>query len=74
VGLKPYPTSFFAMRVESRTPGGVWFGHCPEISMSLNPVALCVVDAGTKSAAVVRGQQVAAAGFYYGYWFSHRRA
>jgi hypothetical protein len=62
------------MRVESRTPGGVWFGHLLEIGMSLNPVALNVVDAGAIRTVVVRGQQVAAAGYYFGYWFSHRRA
>tara|TARA_Y100001947_G_scaffold132947_1_gene119553 strand:- start:211 stop:399 length:189 start_codon:yes stop_codon:yes gene_type:complete len=60
--------------VESRSPGRVWFGHLLEISMSLNPVALNVVDAGAIRAVVVRGQQVAAAGYYFGYWFSHRRA
>ncbi|MDH0445237.1 hypothetical protein N7388_16395 [Stutzerimonas stutzeri] len=42
--------------------------------MSLNPVALTVVDAGAIRTVVVRGQQVAAAGYYFGYWFSHRRA
>jgi len=69
-----HPTSFFAMRVESSTSGGVWFGHLLEISMSLNPVALNVVDACAIRTVVVRGQQVAAAGYYFGYWFSHRRA
>ncbi|MGE6687858.1 hypothetical protein [Stutzerimonas kunmingensis] len=42
--------------------------------MSLNPVVLNVVDAGAIRAVVVRGQQVAAAGYYFGYWFSRRRA
>ncbi|CEG51080.1 hypothetical protein ACBG90_16165 [Stutzerimonas kunmingensis] len=42
--------------------------------MSLNPVALNVVDAGAIRAVFARGQQVAAAGYYFGYWFSHRRA
>ena len=42
--------------------------------MSLNPVALNVVDDGAICAVVGRGQQVAAAGYYFGYWFSHRRA
>ncbi|WP_256044943.1 hypothetical protein [Stutzerimonas stutzeri] len=42
--------------------------------MTLNPVALNVSDAGAIRAAVGCGQQVAAAGYYFGYWFSHRRA
>jgi len=60
--------------VESRSPGRVWFGHLLEISMSLNPVALNVFDAGAIRAVFARGQQVAASGYYFGYWFSHRRA
>ena len=62
------------MQVESRRPGGVWFSHLLEISMTLNPVALNVSDAGAIRAEAGRGQQVAAAGYYFGYWFSHRRA
>ncbi len=42
--------------------------------MSLNPVALNVSDAGAIRVAAGRGQRVAAAGYYFGYWFSHRRA
>ncbi|WP_312200161.1 hypothetical protein, partial [Stutzerimonas balearica] len=64
----------FARRVESRTPGGVWFGHRLEISMSLKPVAVHVVDAGALCAALVRGQIAAAVYYFFGYWFSHRRA
>ncbi|WP_255969425.1 hypothetical protein, partial [Klebsiella pneumoniae] len=71
---RPSQPLSFAVPVESRSPGRVWFGHLLEISMSLNPVALNVVDAGAIRAVVVRGQQVAAAGYYFGYWFSRRRA
>jgi len=60
--------------VESGRLGGVWFDHLLEISMSLNPVALNVSDAGAIRVAAGRGQRVAAAGYYFGYWFSHRRA
>ena len=42
--------------------------------MSPSLVFLSHANAGATRAAIVRAQQVATAGYYFGYWFSHRRA
>ncbi len=42
--------------------------------MSLSLASLSHVDAGAARAAQLRGQVIAADGYYFGYWFSHRRA
>lgn len=41
--------------------------------MPLSLASLSLVNAGAVRAAQLRGQ-VIAAGYYFGYWFSHRRA
>lgn len=62
------------MQVESRRYGRVWFGHLLEISMSLSSLFLTIANAGATRASLSRGQIVTAAGYYFGYWFSYRRA
>ncbi|MGE4405853.1 hypothetical protein [Pseudomonas sp.] len=42
--------------------------------MSLSLASLSLANAGAARAAQLRGQAVAAGGYYFGYWFSHGRA
>lgn len=43
--------------------------------MSLSLASLSLVNAGAVRSALLRGQQVAAVGYYFfGYWFSYKRA
>lgn len=42
--------------------------------MSLSLFSLSLVNAGAASTAMARGQAIVADGYYFGYWFSHRRA
>ncbi len=42
--------------------------------MSHSLSSLIHATAGAARAAQLRGQVIAAVGFYFGYWFSHRRA
>lgn len=42
--------------------------------MSLSLASISLVDAGAARAEQLRGQAFAADGYYFGYWFSHRRA
>ncbi len=42
--------------------------------MPLSLASLSLVHAGAARTASGRARQVAAAGYYFGYWFSHRRA
>ncbi|WP_272876520.1 hypothetical protein [Stutzerimonas stutzeri] len=42
--------------------------------MTLSLASLSHVNAGAVRAASLRGQVIAADGYYFGYWFSHRRA
>ena len=45
-----------------------------EFNMSHSLSSLIHATAGAARAAQLRGQVIAAVGFYFGYWFSHRRA
>ncbi|WP_255830528.1 hypothetical protein [Stutzerimonas zhaodongensis] len=42
--------------------------------MSLSLLFLTIANSGATRASLSRGQIVAAAGYYFGYWFSYRRA
>jgi len=42
--------------------------------MSLSLASLSHINAGAARAAQLRGEVIAADGYYFGYWFSHRRA
>lgn len=45
-----------------------------EFDMSLSLASISLVNAGAARAEQLRGQAFAADGYYFGYWFSHRRA
>lgn len=53
---------------------GVWSDHLLEISMSLNLASTNIANAAATRASLSRGQVSAADGYYFGYWFSHKRA
>ena len=42
--------------------------------MSLSLASLSLANAGAVCTVLARGQVIAADGYYFGYWFSHRRA
>lgn len=42
--------------------------------MPVSLASLSLANAGAARAAQLHGQVVAAGGYYFGYWFSHRRA
>ena len=42
--------------------------------MLLNLIPSILATTGAMRTASLRGQAIAAAGYYFGYWFSHRRA
>jgi len=42
--------------------------------MLLNLIPLILATTGAMRTASLRGQAIAADGYYFGYWFSHRRA
>jgi len=42
--------------------------------MPISLISLSLASTGAARAAMSRGQSVVAGGYYFGYWFSHRRA
>jgi hypothetical protein len=63
-----------ALPVETSRRAGVWFGHPLENSMLLDLIPSILATNGAMRTASLRGQAIAADGYYFGYWFSHRRA
>ena len=61
--------------VEDRRGAAVRFGHLTESTMSPTRNPLSIVSAGALRAEQVRGLLIANADYYFfGYWFSHKRA
>ncbi|MGY8821524.1 hypothetical protein [Stutzerimonas zhaodongensis] len=42
--------------------------------MLLNLIPLILAHTGAMRSALLRGQAITADGYFFGYWFSHRRA